>query len=166
MSLRILVTSLAIVTSVLAGSVQGAATMSRSLTEAASSAESIVDAEIVSVSTDPSPPFPGVWSKVRLHVHERIAGRTVPQSIDLFAPGGRIGDQFRFVVGAPYFRPGERYLLLLRTLEQRVLLGDVRQGAFRLDRSETGEIEVRTPRETLTRAEFVRMLKEARGQLP
>lgn len=112
----------------------------RTLGEAAVSADWIVEAEVLSVATDPGSPFPGVWSRVDLRVLDQVGETDLPETITLDAPGGRVGSQVRMVIGAPYFVPGQRYILLLRDWNrERIVLEHIVQGAFRLRGSPPGE---------------------------
>jgi hypothetical protein len=73
-----------------------------------------------------------VLTEALVAVEESVAGEP-PASIPVYTLGGEIGGYTYVAVGAPRFRPGERFLLFLRT---------DRKGAFRVVGLEQGQYEV------------------------
>src|SRR5690606_25221827 len=83
------------------------------------------------------PPLDGARSTDWLVTVERpLKGDSIAGSVVVRTPGGRDGEEWMHVFGAPEFRRGERVLLFLRPIgDDRLAVVHVGQGAFHLARA-------------------------------
>lgn len=105
------------------------------------SSDGIVQGEVVAVSSERDPKR-GIVSKVFIRADRWLGARVEQNHIELFYPGGTLGEEGVKVHGSPRFKPGEKVVVLSKRHNGKWWVQNLGMGKFALKKVGTGKVLV------------------------